>query len=459
VERKGVKETGKGTTASPAVYTLVDAAASITKGGVTKYYDTFEDAAKDATVPATATDLDTIVLLDNVTEDVTLAAKQQFNVQKGTFNLKVVPGHDTSVSPVVYYAVQETPGTVTNYKSVNAVAYITSGTGTTAKTTYYPSFAKAAADAFVPANSGTTVSDALTIVLISNPTDKYEADAGYLKVDVGTTGATIAASNLTLKEGMLATPEQISGTVYKVTVASAAAKILDNNQKPTYYTTVDKAVASGNNNLSHPIVLLAAGLTYGLAKDNVIYVDKNGHDDFTVTMTTPTDLDENSYAIVETPVGDVSVYSTAAGVAYTFVEATIPVGDYDEDTVTVYTLYDTFEKAVNDAGNGTKVIYLIADIPATSPYTMTEAEQVIRVYNIPNPELTTRTDLYALTVEPGDGIYVNETKEKLNNVETGVTRYTSEEAVPPFTRSLAQTAITAPGYTVKANLRMRFLLR
>ncbi len=377
VSGKAVKTTQSTAGSVLFTYELSDPTAMVERTGGNAYYDTFKEAVDDGNYARNGQVAPVIHLMKSDTTEFGLTNGYNINVELNGNEVNVV-GVNNSGETKKLVIIETKDGDITNYSCVEAVAKITNGT----EETYYATVGGedgAFAAAFVPADG----EGSLVVELLKAPpaTDKFVGSLGYFDVDIGTTSAIIVRDNLTLENGLTATPTLISGTTYRVTIDNSPVYIVKNNGEKQYFDSID--AAKPNSDATHPIVIDAADLSYALAKGDTLYINKNGHNDFVVTKVDPElnyrpDADIQ-YSILENTVGDVTTYTTGAGVAFIDFSHEEDDGDYGTKTVHNYVFYDTFDDAV-EAAAGIKTIVVNAargGYPAGQDYTLEADETLI----------------------------------------------------------------------------------
>ncbi len=355
-------------------YELSAPVASITVAGNTKYYSTFAKAVADGQRDNSETNVPIIVLLDNITDKYALAQGKQINVQYGNYDVVVEPAAILGGNPNVLYV---TEGTVTNIKCIGAVASIQFNSEP--KPTYYATWEEAFEEAFVSAD--TAIENALTVNILAPAyfeDDIFEPTTlGYVlvntKIDI--------VPNISVTGSVKILAEPVEGDLYKVNIIEAVASRGSNSGKVAYFATIEDAVKGGSN-ANFPIVLLADNLSTTLAKGATLYINKNDHE-FTVTKVDPElnwkDGTDVQYSILENQTGDVTVYSTGAGVAFIDFTKPVPSGEHDVVDQHNYVFYNTFADAVKAAA-GTETIVVNAEnagLPAGTSYTVQPDETLI----------------------------------------------------------------------------------
>ena len=359
------------------------------------YYETFAQAAAKAVDAVNTTKaLKTVVLLKNIDTDYTLPYGKQINVQLDGYTLNVLGGQNKT-DPEKHYAVLKTEEDgVTNFKSVEAVASIdfTNVSKKNDDIRYYATFAEAAELAYVTGDAKAK----LQVTILKTPVQPDPDDPEVIPdlFAVSETGSLWVATSTDLKKnfdmapGLAYTRETGTGNDYTIKIVAAEAYLIKNDGTYEYFDKVKDACDEASNTTKYgkngPVVyLLKEELSYGLAKNAVLHVDKNGFDDFEVTTSNPTDGANNRYAILEDVNGTVSTYTTSDDViayinfAYTKVNEDT---DYQVVSYNKYVFYQTLADAAY-AAQGEMPIFLTRNMVKTADkddtYYMSAGETLI----------------------------------------------------------------------------------
>ena len=397
-----------------STYVLVEPVASVTVNGKTTYYDTFANAANFAG------DNYTIVLLDNITTAYPLYVGNEIHVQLNTFDVPVnaAGGFDEKPAMIVK-SLDDTTG-VTTFNSIFAVATIDFGTAEAPDVEPYATIGGedgAVTAAFVAEGTDPVYTVVLTGEELGDE-DIFTAESkGSFLADVSAIDVEDLPDYLDhvkAAEGDYVSAEPVEGKEGIVLVSFHGAVAYRNNNQGTtkYFETIEEAIEEGSN-LRFPIVLLADELSTTLEKGGTLYINKNGHDDFTVTKKYPDKYwvsgvpdEEVQYSILENKNGNVTVYTTGDGVAFVDFPETVPSGQYDVEELHNYVFYNTFADAVTAAG-GVKTIVINASnagLPEGAKYTLAVDETLIvdfkynKNVDVAAPEGYTRVDAVEGTV-------------------------------------------------------------
>ena len=351
-----------------SAYELVEPVASVTVNGKTTYYDTFAHAADAAGEDYT------IVLLDNITTAYPLDVGSEIKVQLNTFDVPVNAKAEAGSSKpaMIVKSLDDTTG-VTTFNSIYAVATIDFGTAEEPDVELYATVGGedgAITAAFVAEGTDPVYTVVLTGEELGEE-DIFTAESkGSFLADVSAIDEEALpgyVKHLEAAEGDYVSVEPVEGEGHIVLVSFHGAVAYRNNNQgtTTYFETIEEAIEEGSN-LRFPIVLLADELSTTLEKGGTLYINKNGHDDFTVTKKYPDKYyvagvpdEEVQYSILENKNGNVTVYTTGAGVAFVDFPETVPSGQYDVEELHNYVFYNTFADAVTAAG-GVKTIVINA---------------------------------------------------------------------------------------------------